>query len=139
MDLSSLLARIYDATDSASSSLLHTPPPLVLVAISVLLSLFVFIPLLRYEAEGPVHYAVEEPEQSRPGWQGEVLANPTIHVDGSSAIRCYCPATGQLLGLVNPATKDGIDRAVARARDAQPKWAATSFAQRRRLLRTILK
>jgi hypothetical protein len=136
MDLSSLLARVHDVTDSHLPDL---PLPLVLVAICALLSLVVLIPFLQHDAENPVPYSVEEPEQSRPGWQGKVLESPEIQVDGSSAIRCYCPATGQLLGLVNPATKDGIDRAVARARDAQPKWAATSFAQRRKVLRTMLK
>lgn len=57
----------------------------------------------------------------------------------SSAIQCYNPATGQLLGQVNPATPDGIDRAVARAADAQREWATTTFGQRRKVLRTILK
>jgi acyl-CoA reductase-like NAD-dependent aldehyde dehydrogenase len=60
-------------------------------------------------------------------------------ISGSSAIQCYCPATGQLLGLVNPATPDGIDRAVARAAEAQRGWSNTTFAQRRKVLRTMLK
>lgn len=60
-------------------------------------------------------------------------------VPGSSAIQCYSPATGRSLGLVNPSTPDGIDRAVARARAAQTEWAKTTFAQRRRVLRTMLK
>jgi hypothetical protein len=134
MDFSLLLARIRDATDS-----LEIPPPLALLTVCLLLSLCLLAPFLRHDAEKAVSYSVDEPEQSRPGWRGEVLQNPSIQIEGSSAIRCYCPATGQLLGLVNPATKDGIDRAIARARDAQPKWASTSFAQRRKVLRTILK
>lgn len=61
-----------------------------------------------------------------------------LQVSGSSAIQCYCPANGRLLGLVNPATPDGIDRAVAKAKEAQSQWARTTFAQRRKVLRTML-
>nr|OQO18817.1 hypothetical protein B0A51_12603 [Rachicladosporium sp. CCFEE 5018] len=57
---------------------------------------------------------------------------------GSTAIQCYSPATGQLLGLVNPSTPDGIDRAVAKAAKAQTEWAQTTFAQRRQVLRSLL-
>lgn len=62
-----------------------------------------------------------------------------IKIPRSSAIQCYNPATGQLLGQVNPATPDGIDRAVARAADAQKEWATTTFRQRRKVLGTMLK
>ncbi|GAO14525.1 hypothetical protein UVI_02032360 [Ustilaginoidea virens] len=62
-----------------------------------------------------------------------------IKVPGSSAIRCYAPATGQFLGLVNPSTPDGIDRSVAAAAAAQKAWAATTFPQRRAVLRSLLR
>jgi acyl-CoA reductase-like NAD-dependent aldehyde dehydrogenase len=44
-----------------------------------------------------------------------------------------------LLGRVNPATPDGIDRAIIKAQEAQLAWAKTTFSQRRRVLKTILK
>ncbi|KAL9591705.1 MAG: hypothetical protein Q9179_007454 [Wetmoreana sp. 5 TL-2023] len=62
-----------------------------------------------------------------------------VQIPGSSAIQCYNPANGQLLGQVNPATPDGIDRAIARATEAQQEWAKTTFGQRRKVLRTMLK
>jgi hypothetical protein len=136
MDPWPLLARINDAIDSLLAPI---PPPIILLVICILLSLLVLSPFIQPDAERPVLYSVNEPKQCQPGWEGEVLENPSIQAEGSSAIRCYCPATGQLLGIVNPATKDGIDRAVARAKDAQPKWASSSFVERRRLLKTILK
>jgi len=34
---------------------------------------------------------------------------------------------------------DGIDRAMAKAAEAQVQWARTTFAQRRKVLRTMLK
>ena len=115
-------------------------------------------------AEEPaVDYTVPIPEQCKPGWRGEELEEVQLKVrdlspfaisqelredrrltqdrqsPGSSAIQCYCPANGRSLGLVNPATPDGINRAVARATEAQVQWAKTSFGQRRRVLRTLLK
>ncbi|KAI4715917.1 ALDH-like protein [Aureobasidium sp. EXF-10727] len=48
-------------------------------------------------------------------------------------------ATGQLLGVINPSTPDGIDRAIARAQEAQRTWALTTFSQRRKVLKTLLK
>ena len=100
---------------------------------------------------------VPTPKQCQFGWKGEVLEEANIKVrplnpdflrpvdsrrmqtPGSSAIQCYCPANGQLLGLVNPATPDGIDRAIAKAKHAQSEWAKTTFKQRRRVLQTLLK
>ena len=67
------------------------------------------------------------------------LETPSIKAPGSFAVQCYAPATGQFLGLVNPSTPAGIDRAVAQAAAAQEKWAKTSFEERRKVLRTMLK
>ena len=60
-------------------------------------------------------------------------------VPGSSDIQCYCPATGASLGRIAPATEADIDEAVMRAKEAQVEWAKTTFAQRRKVLRTMLK
>jgi len=40
---------------------------------------------------------------------------------------------------VNPSTPDGIDRAIAKATEAQEEWAKSTFKQRRRVLKTLLK
>jgi acyl-CoA reductase-like NAD-dependent aldehyde dehydrogenase len=60
-------------------------------------------------------------------------------VSGSHLIQCYAPATGEALGRINPSTADGIDRAIAKAKAAQVQWAKTSFRQRRKVLKTMLK
>jgi acyl-CoA reductase-like NAD-dependent aldehyde dehydrogenase len=44
-----------------------------------------------------------------------------------------------LLGHVNPTTADGIDRAVERAKEAQVEWAKTTWSQRRKVLKTMLR
>ena len=95
--------------------------------------------LLRPDVEKAVAFSVPAPEQCKPGWSGKTLEEPTIKVSGSTAIQCYAPATGQFLGLINPTTADGIDRIIAKASAAQPDWATTSFSQRRKVLRTLLK
>ncbi|TAQ88961.1 hypothetical protein B7494_g2722 [Chlorociboria aeruginascens] len=55
----------------------------------------------------------------------------------NKAIQCYAPATGEFLGLVNPASPEGIDRAIEKAAAAQKKWAATTISARRHVLRCI--
>ncbi|KAI9823449.1 MAG: Meiotic Sister-Chromatid recombination aldehyde dehydrogenase [Thelocarpon impressellum] len=84
-------------------------------------------------------YTVAQPAQCEAGWEGDVLEKPQLKVPGSSAIQCYSPATGRSLSTVNPASAAAVDRAVKRAAEAQREWAKTSFAQRRRVLRTLLK
>ncbi|KAI9880746.1 MAG: Meiotic Sister-Chromatid recombination aldehyde dehydrogenase [Pleopsidium flavum] len=104
----------------------------------VVLTGFLFTILGGTEELGP-SYTVSIPEQCTPGWKGEELDEVQLKVHGSSAIQCYCPANGRFLGLVNPATADGINRAVAKASEAQVQWAKTSFKQRRKVLRTLLR
>lgn len=52
-------------------------------------------------------------------------------------IRCFDPSTGQFLGTVPAMTPLQVHEACAKAAAAQKDWARTSFAQRRRVLRTI--
>ena len=52
----------------------------------------------------------------------------------------YCPADGRILGSgTKPVTADGINNAVQAAKNAQVEWAKTSFAERRKVLKTLLK
>ncbi|KAK3673153.1 Meiotic Sister-Chromatid recombination aldehyde dehydrogenase [Recurvomyces mirabilis] len=94
--------------------------------------------LLTPDLEKAIPYTVHAPEQLKPRWKGKTLAEPSIKISGSTTIQCYAPATGELLGVVNPVTPDGIDRAIAKAAKAQQTWARTTFGQRRRVLKTLL-
>ncbi|KAK3335701.1 Aldehyde/histidinol dehydrogenase [Cercophora scortea] len=87
------------------------------------------------ENDKPIIYTVPPPNLPA---TAEILDNPAIKVSGSSAIHCYAPANGQFLGLVNPSTADGIDRAIEQAKAAQVQWATTSFRERRAVLRSML-
>ncbi|EKG18060.1 hypothetical protein MPH_04750 [Macrophomina phaseolina MS6] len=100
------------------------------LAAAALTSLF-FLAWYSYDAEAAVDYSVEPPEQCLPGWKGTV--------SGSDKIQCYAPATGQFLDQITPATKEDIDNAVARAKEAQKEWKKTTFSERRQVLKSILK
>ncbi|KAK8070982.1 succinate-semialdehyde dehydrogenase [Apiospora hydei] len=92
--------------------------------------------LITSQTSATIRYTVPPPKY--PEGEPDILVSPSIKVSGSSAVRCYSPATGQLLGLVNPSTPAGIDRAIEAAAAAQAKWAKTTFAQRRAVLKTLL-
>jgi acyl-CoA reductase-like NAD-dependent aldehyde dehydrogenase len=51
---------------------------------------------------------------------------------------CVNPATGERMGEVLVMTPDDVRRVVERARRAQPRWARTSFRERRAVLRDLL-
>lgn len=54
-------------------------------------------------------------------------------------IQCYDPATKQHLGEMKAMTKADVHELCVKASIAQEKWAKTTFAQRRKVLRTIQK
>ncbi|KAI1843650.1 hypothetical protein JX265_008520 [Neoarthrinium moseri] len=103
-------------------------------SVAAVLALYI---LLQFQSEEPPRrYTVPAPKL--PEGEPQILEHPTIKVPGSTAIQCYAPATGQLLGLVNPSTPAGLDRAIASAAAAQQAWRETTFRQRRAVLRTLL-
>ncbi|PPJ53420.1 hypothetical protein CBER1_00959 [Cercospora berteroae] len=123
--------------DRAAAILLDVKTYGAIIALAI--AHFTFALLLRSDAEKAVDFAVPPPEPCSPGWKGKTLPEPSIKVPGSTAIQCYAPATGQYLGLVNPSSPDRIDRIVSRAAEAQKSWSQTTFAQRRQVLKTLLK
>ena len=56
-----------------------------------------------------------------------------------AGIEVYNPATGELIGTVPGHDPDEVTATVARARAAQPAWAAAGFAGARRVLRRAQK
>ncbi|KAH6605613.1 aldehyde dehydrogenase [Trichoderma cornu-damae] len=87
-------------------------------------------------ASRPRRYVVPPPRLPE---KETTVKETSIKMAGSSAIQCYAPATGRFLGLVEPTAADGIDRAVAAAAAAQKAWAGTTFAQRKAVLRSLMK
>jgi delta 1-pyrroline-5-carboxylate dehydrogenase len=52
-------------------------------------------------------------------------------------IQCFDPSTGQYLGQVKAMTAQDVHEACVKAAAAQKEWSQTTFAQRRRVLRTL--
>ncbi|RDA82500.1 hypothetical protein CP532_6858 [Ophiocordyceps camponoti-leonardi (nom. inval.)] len=86
--------------------------------------------------EKAIDYSVPPPEPPSPE---RTVERTEIRMAGSSAVQCYAPATGRFLGLVNPCSAAGVDRAVASAARAQVAWSGTSMVQRRAVLRSLLR
>lgn len=127
-----------DLLDASTWTLLMSGKVAATATISLVLA-WAFYLLCRTDYEKAVDYAVPVPEQSKPGWQGKELRDPSIKVSGSNVIQCYSPASGQFLSFINPASPDKIDRTISRAAVAQETWCRTTFAQRRKVLRSLLK
>ncbi|KAL2377612.1 hypothetical protein RJZ90_006588 [Blastomyces dermatitidis] len=102
----------------------------------------------------PVTYQVPIPSELSDQWDGKTWDDVSVKdrriLEGQAngkwdekKILSYCPADGRILGDVNsgikPATKQDIDLALTRAEAAQSIWQHTTFAERRRVLRTLLK
>lgn len=63
------------------------------------------------------------------------LKDPTV----PGMIQCFDPSTLQKLGEVKAMTEKEVNEACAKAKKAQKEWAKTSFAERRKVLRTMQK
>lgn len=101
-----------------------------------------FLFFWRFFAKKPhsgTSFQLPVPEQADPHWKGK--RGPTMDLRDSNPrlIRCLCPATGQFLGTVEADDFGAIDGAVEAARGAQGRWSRTTFADRKRVLQTILR
>ncbi|KAL6874903.1 ALDH-like protein [Trichoderma novae-zelandiae] len=130
-----LSARLGSQLD-ISPAALHASLALVATVICGLIIRSASAAAIAATASRPRHYVVPPP--ALPDKESAV-EHTSIRIPGSPAIQCYAPATGQFLGLVDPTTEDGIDRAVAAAAEAQKAWAETTFDQRKAVLRSLMK
>ncbi|KAL4927516.1 aldehyde dehydrogenase family protein [Aspergillus undulatus] len=103
--------------------------------------------------ESPVSLTVSNPPEISDKWTGtkwedlpegseerRVIEGQVRGQWNENLIMSYCPADGRILGTgIKPATAEDVDRAVHAASRAQEQWATTTFAERRRVLRTLLK
>ena len=89
----------------------------------------------------------------RSTWSSQVILNPSIHshlqtpsllpstnsTDSKrSYITAYAPASAQHLATIPSASRDDISGKIGRAVEAQKGWRNSSWARRRRVLRTLL-
>ncbi|KAL1916030.1 uncharacterized protein VTP21DRAFT_6034 [Calcarisporiella thermophila] len=133
-ELMEIPAHIYLFVQEA---LARSPLPLtVTILIAVLGGVY-----LLFSREKIPTVRVPAPEASQPGWEGgRVLEKPSIRdPNNPDVIVCYDPATGRHLGNVKAHTAEDVAEAVKKARAAQKAWEKTTFRERRRVLKTILK
>lgn len=67
-----------------------------------------------------------------------MLDNPTIHADGPGTVTAYDPSTGFKIGTFPSPTPQDMYDLVTHAERASYDWKQTTFAQRRRVLRSLL-
>ncbi|PWY80909.1 aldehyde dehydrogenase-like protein C21C3 [Aspergillus sclerotioniger CBS 115572] len=101
--------------------------------------------------EAAVSFNVPIPPEVRANWKGQkwdslqgegrkVVEGQVRGQWNDNLVMSYCPADGRVLGNgIKPATTEDVDRAIQAAKSAQMEWANTSFAERRKVLRTLLK
>ncbi len=116
----------------------------VQISLSLLLGLIPVIIFLirrsRKHIEKPAKFEFPAPEEAKPNWKGKRLIPADIfQQDDPANIYCYCPATAQYLGKFKSDTKESIDAAIGRARQAQDKFYhdAQFSVKRRKVLRTL--
>lgn len=67
------------------------------------------------------------------------MDKPSIRSETDYRIQCYAPTTGAFLGTVTPAYPEDIDASIRAASVAQEAWAKTTFDERRKVLRTLMR
>ncbi|GAA5989899.1 hypothetical protein JCM10908_002367 [Rhodotorula pacifica] len=108
---------------------------------------WIFVP----HSERAVRFAWTRPKEIQSSWTGSLLDRPSIHAhkddasllpqddnSSSSYITCYAPASAQLLEVVPSLTPDQIRNRIGKAVVAQKGWRNSSWARRRRVLRSLL-
>jgi succinate-semialdehyde dehydrogenase/glutarate-semialdehyde dehydrogenase len=81
----------------------------------------------------PSHAHVELPSKRVTPEQLQALAERVTSSSGADPMEIEQPFTGHPLGQVPRCGPDDVRAAIERARDAQERWARTSFAERRRI------
>lgn len=136
-------AQLVDTLATLSINIDPSPYP-VQISLSVAVGLATLALFLwrrtRHQREKPLKFDVLFPEESQPNWKGKRLSPPNIRQqDDPAHIYAYCPATTQYLGKFKSDSREDIDNAMARAREAQTQfYSDPAFASKRRLFLTTL-
>ncbi|KAJ6076964.1 hypothetical protein N7499_008945 [Penicillium canescens] len=125
--------------------------PMIRVALASLVAVYVGYLYIQSRKEAAVAFNVPVPPEVRKsgtgkswdevqGQQKKVLEDQARGKWNDQLIMSYCPADGRVLGNgMKPATVDDVNEAIRAATAAQREWAKTTFAERRKVLRTLLK
>ncbi|CBQ68372.1 related to aldehyde dehydrogenase [Sporisorium reilianum SRZ2] len=129
---------LFELLPALRNSSVRSPSSVVFTFLIVLVISRIGSAVNAYVAEQGVSVSIAAPPQARAGWTGTVLPNPSIRDSSKPGkIICYDPATAYLIGEVDADTPDTIARKIGLAQKAQLQWARSSFALRRKALRTM--
>ncbi|PBK87519.1 ALDH-like protein [Armillaria gallica] len=128
------------------------------IDIFYLLSLFfafgIWLVFQRYQRahNSAVPFKFTIPEPAKVGWKSFVIDDPTLtshetndellpsfSLQGRKYITSFDPATGLHIQTYLADDQEEIARKIEKADRAQPSWRETSFTQRRRVIRSLLK
>ena len=88
-----------------------------------------------------IEVKMTDPEAKDDGVMSEPITGKIsiFDKDRPGFIQCYDPSTKQRIGEVKAMTAEDVHELCVKAKKAQEKWAKTTFAERRMVLRTIQK
>ncbi|TFK56634.1 Aldedh-domain-containing protein [Heliocybe sulcata] len=122
--------------------------------LTIFFALGIYLVFRRYQnnRNRPIPFRWPEPREAEPGWQSIVIENPSLEShkgmedlmppfrpEGRRYITSYDPATGLHLGTIVADDPTEIQQKIEAAGAAQKEWRQTSFAQRRRVIRSLKK
>ncbi|KZT30800.1 Aldedh-domain-containing protein [Neolentinus lepideus HHB14362 ss-1] len=122
--------------------------------LTIFFALGIYLVFRRYQnnRNRPIPFRWAEPKEAEPGWQSIVIENPSLishksmedlmppfRPEGREYITSYDPATALHLGTIVADDPAEIQQKIEAAGVAQKTWRETSFAQRRRVIRSLKK
>ncbi|CAG8552510.1 15678_t:CDS:2 [Gigaspora rosea] len=110
---------------------------IIILLLTVVIA-FVFAKL--FSDDEPIEFSVPVPVEAKPGRVGgKILEKPNLKdPQNQGYITCYDPATGKLLANIRAHTEQDVIEALKKARNAQKKWAQTTFRERKKVLKSLL-
>jgi len=120
--------------------LLHGRTTYLYALLGILSILFLKKFFVRGVDEGPVSFVWDRPAEASPSWKGRVLTKPYLHGDPErpEAVAAFDPSTGYHIASFPSPTPQDMHDMVTKAEKASQEWSKTSFAQRRKVLRSLL-
>lgn len=122
--------------------------------LTICLAVGMWLVVYRYQTvrDRPFPFQLQPPPAADPAWSSVVIPNPSIKSHETNPelvgaflprerklITCYDPATGHHLNTVVADNERDIQDKIARASVAQRRWKHTTFAQRRKVIRSLQK
>ncbi|KAF8655795.1 hypothetical protein AX16_002881 [Volvariella volvacea WC 439] len=127
---------------------------ILVLSVSLFIGLGIWLVVQRYHKahNSPVFFEINVPAQADPEWTGRVIPDATIEshlehpeiipyapVPGRKYMTSFDPATGMHIGHYMADNEDDIKKKILMSQRAQKKWKHTTFTQRKRVMRSLLK